>query len=215
MIETKKLFFDYGGLIANYDFNRGTLFRAHRLALSYLNSLNGNKINLTQLAKAHGQTIQTYLTAREKDKSEWHMNKIMRLLLSNLGLNGNVSVSKVSEIYKQNDHNSTPYPDTKGVLTELAKNRTLGIISNLPHDSLIYELKRDKLLDLFETVTISFEVGVRKPHPKIYQEALRRAKVTPAESFFISHDKEEVRGARNFGIESLLVKSIKEVIGAV
>jgi len=214
MTKTKKLFFDYGGLIANYEFNRGTLFRAHRLALDYLNSLNGHKINLTQLAKAHEQTIQTYLTAR-KDSSEWHMNKIMRLLLSNLGLNSNVSVSKVSEIYKQNDHDSTPYPDTKRVLTELAKNRTLGIISNLPHDSLIYELKRDKLLDLFETVTISFEVGVRKPHPKIYQEALRKAKVTPAESFFISHDKEEVRGARKLGIESLLVKSIKEVIGAV
>lgn len=214
MTKTKKLFFDYGGLIANYDFNKGTLFRAHRLALDYLNSLNGHKINLTQLAKAHEQTIQTYLTAR-KDGSEWSMNKLMRLLLSNLGLNSNVPVSKVSEIYKQNDHDSTPYPDTKRVLTELAKNRTLGIISNLPHDSLIYELKRDKLLDLFETVTISFEVGVRKPHPKIYQEALRKAKVTPAESFFISHDKEEVRGARKLGIESLLVKSIKEVIGAV
>jgi len=214
MTKTKKLFFDYGGLIANYDFNKGTLFRAHRLALDYLNSLNGHKINLTQLAKAHEQTIQTYLTAR-KDGSEWSMNKLMRLLLSNLGLNSNVPVSKVSEIYKQNDHDSTPYPDTKRVLTELATNRTLGIISNLPHDSLIYELKRDKLLDLFETVTISFEVGVRKPHPKIYQEALRKAKVTPAESFFISHDKEEVRGARKLGIESLLVKSIKEVIGAV
>lgn len=214
MTKTKKLFFDYGGLIANYDFNKGTLFRAHRLALDYLNSLNGHKINLTQLAKAHEQTIQTYLTAR-KDSSEWRMNKIMRLLLSNLGLNSNMPVSKVSEIYKQNDHDSTPYPDTKRVLTELAINRTLGIISNLPHDSLIYELKRDKLLDLFETVTISFEVGVRKPHPKIYQEALRKAKVTPAESFFISHDKEEVRGARQLGIESLLVKSIKEVIGAV
>ena len=214
MTKTKKLFFDYGGLIANYDFNKGTLFRAHRLALDYLNSLNRHKINLTQLAKAHDQTIQTYLTAR-KDGSEWSMNKLMRLLLSNLGLNSNVPVSKVSEIYKQNDHDSTPYPDTKRVLTELAKNRTLGIISNLPHDSLIYELKRDKLLDLFETVTISFEVGVRKPHPKIYQEALRKAKVTPAESFFISHDKEEVRGARKLGIESLLVKSIKEVIGAV
>ncbi len=214
MTKTKKLFFDYGGLIANYDFNRETLFRAHRLALGYLNSLNGHKINLTQLAKAHEQTIKTYLTAREKDSSEWRMNKIMRLLLSNLGLNG-VPVSGVSEIYKQNDHDSTPYPDTKGVLTELAKNRTLGIISNLPHDSLIYELKSAELLDLFETVTVSFEVGVRKPHLKIYQEALRRAKVTPAESFFISHDKEEVRGARKFGIESLLVKSIKEVIGAV
>jgi len=210
----KKLFLDYGGLICDYEFNKDTLFRAHHLVLDHINS-NGDKITLDQLAQAHDSAIKDYLTARNKDSSEWKMNKIMGLMLSNLNLNGSVSISKINHLYKLNDHDIAPYPSTSKVLNELSKTRELNIISNLPHDSLIYELREFNLLELFKTITISYQVGFRKPHPKIYQEALKRANVTPSESIFISHDNEEVKGAEKLGIESLLVKSIKELIGVL
>lgn len=212
MTKDKKIFLDYGGLICDYQFNRGTLFRAHRLALDYLNSQNGHKISLDQLSSAHDKAIRAYLQARQ-DHTEWPMDKIMGLVLSNLGLNGNISVSRVSDIYKYNDHDATPYPITKKVLGILSKMGKLGIISNLPHDSEIEELKAFGLLDHFDTITISYQVGYRKPHPAIYETALRSAEVTSEESIFISHDQEEVEGARRLGIESHLVKSIGEVIG--
>jgi len=215
MAEKKKLFLDYGELICDYRFNQDTLFRAHRLALDYINSQNRHQISLDRLSQAHNQAIQAYLQARGHDNSEWTMDQIMSLVLSNAGLNGNIPIQKISEIYKLNDHDSAPCPEVPEILRDLATRRKLGIISNLPHDSLVHELRQYDLFDLFETITMSYEVGHRKPHPSIYLEALRRANTTPEQSIFVSHDEEEVRGAERLGMESLLVKSLREVVGVL
>ena len=206
------LFLDYGGLIVDYNFNRDTLLRAHNLALDYINSFDGDLISLDKLSEAHNKATQDYLTARQ-DNSEWTMDKIMGLMLSNLGINA--PVSEVSEIYKLKDHDSKPFLKSKQILMDLSKTHKLGIISNLPHDSLIYELKRENMLGLFDPIVISYQVGFRKPHPAIYQEAIRRANTTPENSIFASHDEQEVIGAEKVGIRGLLVKSLEEVIGAL
>ena len=215
MATEKKVFLDYGGLICDYQFNRTTLFRAHEFVLDYINSQDNCKISLDRLAQTHDNIIQSYLRARNKDSSEWRMDKIMDLVLSNLELNGNVSISKISEIYKLNDHDVVPFSCTSQVLTKLAEKRKLGIISNLPHNSLISELKDFNLYNLFDTITISSEVGYRKPHPKIYLSALKKADAKPEESIFISHEEEEVAGAEKVGMRGILVKSLSEVIGAL
>ena len=213
MNEQTSLFLDYGELIFNYDFNKTTLLKAHKLALDYINSRNGYKLDLGKLTKAHDKSIGTYLKARQ-DNSEWAMDKIMGIMLVDLGLNKKM-VPDISEIYKLNDHNSTPMDSTLEALPELAKTKKLGIISNLPHNSLIYELKKYDLLKFFDTITISYQVGFRKPHPKIYQEAIKRAKIKPEESIFASHDEKEVIGAERSGMKAFLAKSLDEVIGAL
>lgn len=210
MNRERRLFLDYGGLIVNYDFNRDTLARAHALVLSRINC-DGQRFDIEQISEAHSKAIQAYLDARERDNSEWSMDKITGLMLSNLGVD--VPVSDISEIYKFNDHNSEPMPKAILALERLLSNAKLGIISNLPHDSLIYELKSYGILNLFDPIVVSYEVGFRKPHPAIYQEALRRANAKAEDSIFASHDAEEVRGAKNVGMRGILVKSIEEVIG--
>lgn len=207
----QNLFLDYGGLIFNYDFNKETLQRAHKLALGYMKSLNNKEVDLQGLETAHNKAIETYLGVRNKDNSEWRMNQIMSLMLNDLGINADIQ--DLEDIYKFNDHNSVPYPHSKKVLKELSKKYKLGIISNLPHDSLIYELRNNNLLNFFNPIVISYQVGVRKPHPKIYQEALRRANTIAKNSIFVSHDDFEVVGAENIGMKGILVKSLEEVIG--
>jgi len=208
--ERRSLFLDYGGLLFKYDFNRETLLRAHNLALNYINSLNSHQISPRTIWDAHTKAIQAYLSARQ-DNSEWTMNQIMSLFARNLGIN--VDIQELEDVYKFNDHDSNPFPNTKKILMDLSKKYKLGIISNLPHDSLITELDKEKMLNMFDPIVISYEVGVRKPHPRIYQQALERAKTTPENSIFVSHDKEEVQGAENVGIRGILVKSLEEVIG--
>jgi putative hydrolase of the HAD superfamily len=210
MNRERRLFLDYGGLIVNYDFNKDTLARAHALVLSRLNS-NGQRFDFGQVSQAHDKAIRAYLDARKRDNSEWSMNKIIGLMLSNLG--ADVSVTDISEIYKFNDHNSEPMPKAILALERLSRHARLGIISNLPHDSLFYELEAYGIRDLFDPVVVSYEVGFRKPHPAIYQEALRRANAKAKDSIFVSHDAEEVKGAENVGMKGILVKSLEEVIG--
>lgn len=210
MNRERRLFLDYGGLIVNYDFNGDTLAKANALALSRINC-NGQRFGIEQISQAHDKAIQTYLNARKKDNSEWSMDKIISLMLSHLG--ADVPISDISEIYKFNDHDSEPMPRAILALERLSRHAKLGIISNLPHDSLIYELKAYGILGLFDPIVVSYEVGFRKPHPAIYKEALRRANAKPENSIFASHDEQEVKGAENVGIRGILVKSLEEVIG--
>lgn len=46
----------------------------------------------------------------------------------------------------------------------------------------------------------SFEVGVEKPHPRIYQIALEQCSVSPAESLLFGHNTGELAGARGVGM---------------
>jgi putative hydrolase of the HAD superfamily len=207
----ENLFLDYGELIVNYDFNKRTLFRAHNLALTHLNS-SGFDINLEGISAAHDRAIKAYLQARH-DSTEWSMNQIMELMLQNLGINSPALTSQIATIYKLNDHDITPKGNSPEILADLAQRRKLGIISNLPHDSLIYELQNYGMRDLFDLIVISYQVGFRKPHPAIYKEAIRRASTTPEKCIFVSHDEQEVKGAEAVGIRGILVKSLEEVIG--
>jgi len=46
----------------------------------------------------------------------------------------------------------------------------------------------------------SCEVGVRKPHLRIYQAALEQCGVSPAEALFVGHKASELDGARAVGM---------------
>ena len=208
--KNKDLFVDYGEFVLHYDFNPNTLFRAHRIALHYING-NSRDIDLDALAHAHQKAIQAYLSAR-KDFTEWPLERILNVMFNELDLDGDIPRNDIALTYKLNDHDVRQISGVRETLQELAKSRNLHIISNLPHDSLVYELTNQHLKDLFRTITISFEVGHRKPHPAIYQEAMKRAKVTPEESIFASHEEYEVEGARNVGMEGILAQDINGVL---
>jgi len=53
---------------------------------------------------------------------------------------------------------------------------------------------------------ISYAVEYEKPHPKIFEEALRRAGTKPAETIHVGDSYEaDVVGARNAGITPILI----------
>lgn len=212
MITSENIFLDYGELIFHYDFNRKTLQRAHNLALQHINSNSDREVSLNRLAKAHKEVIRGYLQTRRRTGTEWTMEKITGAIADILDINEDVSSESLARIYKLNDHNAYPMATTLESIPELRKIGRLGIISNLPHDSLVYELDNHGLADVFDHIVISYEVGYRKPHPAIYQEALRRAQITPKQAVFFSHDQEEVDGALAVGMQSHLVKNLGEAV---
>jgi len=208
----QNIFLDYGELIFNYNFNEKTLFRAHNLVLAHFNSMGFN-LNLEGISTSHDKAIKAYLQARKHDFAEWDMNQIIGLMTENLGINSLALTAQIATIYKLNDHDATPKGNSPEILADLAQIGKLGIISNLPHDSLVYELQKYGMRELFDTITVSYQVEVRKPHPEIYLEAMRRAEAKPENSLFISHDEAEVKGARAVGMEAILTNSLEEMIG--
>lgn len=62
-----------------------------------------------------------------------------------------------------------------------------------------------EVLELFEFVLESSKVGVRKPDPRIYQLALERLEVSPAEAIYLDDLGINLKPARALGIHTIKV----------
>ncbi len=95
------------------------------------------------------------------------------------------------------------------VLERLKKEYKLGIISNFPYrKALLATLERFGLSHFFEAIVISAELGVRKPSPKIFEEALTILGVKASDTVFVGDTlKTDIFGAQNVGMKTILVKN--------
>ena len=80
-----------------------------------------------------------------------------------------------------------------------------GIISNF--DLRLYEiLKHVGIFDLFEHIIVSSQVGADKPSPRIFEEALRRFQVEPAELLHVGDDEvADGEGPRAVGMQTFIL----------
>lgn len=79
----------------------------------------------------------------------------------------------------------------------------LSIISNTDILHFSYILNTYEMMSLFEKPTTSFEVGVMKPEPGIYEFALHRMGVEPKHSVFVDDKYENVEGAQAVGMHGI------------
>lgn len=66
---------------------------------------------------------------------------------------------------------------------------------------------------LFQSVTakvLSHEVGVRKPHPRIYQTAAKKCNAIPSACLFLDDKQDNVAGAKAIGMHALRFTSVGE-----
>jgi putative hydrolase of the HAD superfamily len=98
------------------------------------------------------------------------------------------------------------WEDSLPVVREL-RSRGVGtaLISNCSHSTRPI-VDRLGLEDEFDAVLLSFEVGLHKPDPEIYREALRRVGgVPPGRAVFVDDQTEYCDGAAALGIETFLI----------
>lgn len=85
----------------------------------------------------------------------------------------------------------------------------MGIVTNFQQANIIPDiLEQFGLRPYFEAVAISSQVGVRKPHPDLFQVALQAlgGAIDPACTYYVGDNYEEdVVGARYCGIQPVLV----------
>jgi putative hydrolase of the HAD superfamily len=195
------MFFDFGGLLFDITFDQHTSDRAHSLAQQYLKQ-EGLDFTKEQLREQWAQAVKLYMAER-KHCIEWPLPRIIKQAY---GLDDSLTEA-LTDIYRLNDHDYKPFPQTERVLRSLAEKYPLHIISDCPHDSIRYKLEQYDLQDLFQTITMSYEVGYRKPHPAIYLEALKRANAKPESSVYVSHDLDrDLAGAALVGMDTKLVQ---------
>ncbi len=82
----------------------------------------------------------------------------------------------------------------------------IGSVTNrgLGGDFFREELQHHGVLDLFEVLSISCEVGYLKPHPRIFRHALDALGVSPSDSVMVGDSlRADVAGARSLGMTAV------------
>lgn len=89
------------------------------------------------------------------------------------------------------------------------ENYKLGLVSNFTYAPLIYGALRKTGLNLFfDVVLVSADVGLRKPHVKIFEEALKKLGVKADEAVYVGDSPDEdIKGAKQLGIKTIYVIS--------
>ena len=98
------------------------------------------------------------------------------------------------------------YPEVTGVLVELRERGVrLGICSNWDWD-LTQAVEEVGLDDLVDVQVSSAWAGARKPHPRIFEDALTKLGAEPAETIFVGDTwGPDVAGPRAMGMTPLYV----------
>lgn len=100
---------------------------------------------------------------------------------------------------------------TMDLLEYLKPNYHLHLITNGFQEVQDTKLSLSGMKPYFETLTVSEEVGVKKPNPEIFHYALRKAKATAEESLMIGDEMAvDIDGARAAGINQVFFNPSKK-----
>jgi len=104
-------------------------------------------------------------------------------------------------------------PGTMELLNYLKPKYHLHLITNGFQEVQHTKLHGSGLEPFFETLTVSEEVGVKKPNPEIFHYALRKAGAIAEESLMIGDEMAvDIDGARAAGMDTVLLNSKREMI---
>lgn len=100
------------------------------------------------------------------------------------------------------------YPGGRDAMAELqARGFILGIITDTiyPVEWKMAWLEKVGVAEYIKIISCSSSLGVHKPQPEIYLNALQQARLSPAEAAFVGHDALELDGARRAGLATVAV----------
>ena len=81
------------------------------------------------------------------------------------------------------------------------RHRRLGIVTNGEAKQQRDKLRRTGILDRFEVIVISEEIGVAKPNPNIFLEACRLLSISPANCVYIGDQVDlDIEGSQSAGM---------------
>lgn len=93
----------------------------------------------------------------------------------------------------------------------LKSNYKVALLSNINILHFEYIKRTFPIFDAFHNIITSFEVGFRKPHPLIYQEALKLLGAPPQNVFYTDDRIDLVESASLLGIRSFVFLGIEQL----
>jgi len=204
----KAVFFDFYNTLVDYDPPReetqSRLLGELGIKISPQELLRPIMVADDFLSKEHSRQS---LGKRSKEETMALYGQYHGIILREAGLEAAPElIASILKRWMTLDLKMTLYDDVAPALDKLKElGLTLGLISNVDRDiSAVYEeLGLAKWLGV--TIT-SQAVGFNKPHPEIFQAALKEAGVQPAEAIYVGDQYQiDVVGANGAGMRSILI----------
>lgn len=183
-MKIRTVFFDFGGVIQRTEYQAPRQHLAQRFGMEY-DDIDKLVFNSPSAFKA---------TVGEIDVKE-HWSEIAR----RLNIKGNAIETFETDFFAGDviDHSILQF------LRSIHPRFQTGLISNAWSDMREY-LKRKKIDEVFDTLTISAEVGAAKPEAKIYLLALEQAQVEPEAAVFVDDVPANIEACEAVGMKGIL-----------
>jgi glucose-1-phosphatase len=188
--------FDFGNVIARFD----------------------NQIPLRHIAERTGRTIQ------HLEHALYHRSNIMRLFETGATSSTDFyrRLSREAELpMPEADFRAIytnkffPIQTTIKLIARLKPRYRLGLLSNTSPWDFEDVIRKTAVYPLFDAVTLSYEVGVMKPSPLIYQDMVMKLGVTPDACAYIDDIGEFSEGASLLGMKGIHYTSHDELVVAM
>ena len=118
-----------------------------------------------------------------------------------------IMLDKLIGLWNRNKFTAEPYEDTIAYLTTL-KERGIktALVSNTDNFSVSFVLDKYKLMELFDVIAMSYDVGALKTDPKLYEHALTQLGLQKEEVLIVGDSLEsDMAGAQKVGIKGVLM----------
>lgn len=184
--------FDFGNVICSFDVD---------IFLGTLHEWSGLDVE-TLRDRIYGSRLHSGYERGEISSEEFHREVVRRI-----GIDVPVDelADRFSDIF-------TPLESTHRLIRALKGKYRLGLLSNTNEWHFLRHIRKVPVFPLFDSVTLSFEVGALKPEPEIYLDALRKLSLPPEECVFIDDIGIYAEGAAVVGIRGIQYTGPEELV---
>ena len=198
----KHIFFDLDHTLWDFDRNSALtfdkIFKLNQLELdieSFLNVYEPINLNYWKLYREEKIDKQNLRYKRLKDSFDAVAYKVEDAVINRLSEDYIAHLSSFNHLFE----------GTFELLDYLKPNYQLHIITNGFQEAQYSKMSSSRILPYFKTITNSEMAGVKKPHPRIFEHALKSAQAISSESLMIGDNYEaDILGAQNVGFQVIL-----------
>jgi putative hydrolase of the HAD superfamily len=184
----KAVIFDFGNVICKFD---------NRIFIRKIAEFSPySESELYEMIYSMGEIVEIY--EKGKISSEEFFERMMELCKLDMDIED--FKEAFTTIF-------TPIPETIELIRNLKGSYKLGLLSNTNEWDHEHAIKIIEVYQLFNVVTTSYEVGVKKPDERIYLDCLEKLDLEPNECIYIDDIKEYADGAAKIGMNGLHFKN--------
>lgn len=206
----RAVIFDFIGTLAKV---RNYSLEASKMKLFRAIAEAGFDVDVESFISTYDQAHEKYRVIRYRELVEVTNAVWISEALNNLGFKTNTEDARIKtavNVFFEDYLNSLELrPSVKKLLNQASMEYKLGLISNFTYAPVIYAGVRSLGINqYFNAVLVSEEVGWRKPHIKIFEEALKRLGVAAEETVYVGDSPlEDIKGAKAVGMKTVFVPS--------